>query len=154
MIDIKITDLESTTDLEGLYTIGTDKNNLSKKVSFDFLKDAAGYANRQGDYAKEVGDTIVGNVGVAEYPQFSENVTYRLGEVVLYNGSILFSAFLNAVIVVVGDHVIVDNLFKRCTHQALQQSAYKACTVLSFIAMDQIRPIVVNDKAHPLCQAV
>lgn len=86
MIDIKISDLESTTDLEGLHTIGVDKNNLSKKVSFDFLKDAAGYANRQGDYAKEVGDTIVGNVGVAEYPQFSENVTYRLGEVVLYNG--------------------------------------------------------------------
>lgn len=86
MIDIKITDLESTTELDGLYTVGTDKNNLSKKVSFDFLKDAAAYANRQGDYAKEVGDTIVGNVGVAEYPQFSENVTYRLGEVVIYNG--------------------------------------------------------------------
>lgn len=86
MIDIKITDLESTTDLEGLYTIATDKNNLSKKVSFDFLKDAAGYANRQGDYAKEVGDTIVGNTGIAEYPQFSASTDYRLGEVVTYNG--------------------------------------------------------------------
>ena len=86
MIDIKITDLESTTDLKGLYTVATDKNNLSKKVSMDFLKDAADYANRQGDYAKEVGDTIVGNVGVAEYPQFSANTDYRLGEVVTYNG--------------------------------------------------------------------
>ena len=86
MNDIKITDLEATTDLDGLYTIGTDKNNLSKKVSMTFLKDAAGYANRQGDYAKEVGDTIVGNVGVAEYPQFSANTDYRLGEVVTYNG--------------------------------------------------------------------
>lgn len=62
MADIKISELPETTDLEGLYTIGTDKNNLSKKVSFNFLKDAANYANMQGDYAKEVGDSYGGKL--------------------------------------------------------------------------------------------
>ena len=62
MADIKISELEPTTDLEGLYTIGSDKNNLSKKVSLQFLKDAANYANMQGDYAKEVGDSYGGKL--------------------------------------------------------------------------------------------
>lgn len=58
METIKISELEQTTDLQGLYTIGTDKNNLSKKVSLEFLAEAAEYANRQGDYAKDSADAI------------------------------------------------------------------------------------------------
>lgn len=58
MADIKISELQPTTDLEGLYTIGSDKNNLSKKVSLQFLREAADYAIEQGDYAKREGDTI------------------------------------------------------------------------------------------------
>ena len=62
MADIKISELAETTDLQGLYTIGTDKNNLSKKVSLEFVKDAANYANQQGDYAKDVGDSYAGRI--------------------------------------------------------------------------------------------
>lgn len=62
MSEIKISELAETTNLDGLYTIGTDKNNLSKKVSLTFLQDAANYANLQGDYAKQVGDMVNGNV--------------------------------------------------------------------------------------------
>ena len=58
MGEIKISELEPTTDLEGLYTIGSDKNNLSKKVSLQFLREAADYAIEQGDYAKQEGSTI------------------------------------------------------------------------------------------------
>lgn len=58
MADIKISELQPTTDLEGLYTIGSDKNNLSKKVSLQFLREAADYAIEQGDYAKQEGSTI------------------------------------------------------------------------------------------------
>lgn len=58
MAEIKISELEPTTDLEGLYTIGSDKNNLSKKVSLQFLREAADYAIEQGDYAKQEGSTI------------------------------------------------------------------------------------------------
>ena len=88
MADIKISELEPTTDLEGLYTIGSDKNNLSKKVSLQFLKDAANYANEQGDYAKEVGDTVNGNVGVNDYPAFSASASYSAGDIVRYNGTL------------------------------------------------------------------
>ena len=86
MADIKISELEPTTDLEGLYTIGSDKNNLSKKVSLQFLKDAANYANEQGDYAKQAGDTVNGNVGVSDYPEFSAYQSYVIGDIVRYNG--------------------------------------------------------------------
>lgn len=86
MADIKISELEPTTDLEGLYTIGSDKNNLSKKVSLQFLKDAANYANEQGDYAKQAGDTVNGNVGVSDYPEFSASQSYVIGDIVRYNG--------------------------------------------------------------------
>lgn len=58
MAEIKISELEPTTDLEGLYTIGSDKNNLSKKVSLQFLREAADYAIEQGDYAKQEGSSI------------------------------------------------------------------------------------------------
>lgn len=58
MADIKISELQPTTDLEGLYTIGSDKNNLSKKVPLQFLREAADYAIEQGDYAKREGDSI------------------------------------------------------------------------------------------------
>lgn len=58
MADIKISELAETTDLESLYTIGTDKNNLSKKVSLQFVKEAAEYAIEQGNYAKQQGSTI------------------------------------------------------------------------------------------------
>ena len=86
MADIKISELEPTTDLEGLYTIGSDKNNLSKKVSLQFLKDAANYANEQGDYAKQAGDTVNSNVGVSDYPEFSASKSYVIGDIVRYNG--------------------------------------------------------------------
>lgn len=86
MADIKISELEPTTDLEGLFTIGSDKNNLSKKVSLQFLKDAANYANEQGDYAKQAGDTVNGNVGVSDYPEFSASKSYVIGDIVRYNG--------------------------------------------------------------------
>lgn len=94
MADIKISELEPTTDLEGLYTIGADKNNLSKKVSLQFLKDAANYANEQGDYAKQAGDTVNGNVGVSDYPEFSASQSYVIGDIVRYNG-VLYSFTAN-----------------------------------------------------------
>lgn len=75
MADIKISELEPTTDLEGLYTIGSDKNNLSKKVSLQFLKDAANYANMQGDYAKEVGDSYEGKLTELESKVYSANLS-------------------------------------------------------------------------------
>jgi hypothetical protein len=82
--NIKISELEPTTDLEGLHTIGTDKNNLSKKVSLQFIKEAADYANAQGDYAKSVGDTVAGNVGTTDFPVFSASAIYKKGDVVRY----------------------------------------------------------------------
>lgn len=84
----KISELAETTDLAGLYTIGSDKDNQSKKVSLQFVKEAADYANAQGDYAKTVGDTVAGNVGVDEYPAFSESKQYAAGDVVNYNGKL------------------------------------------------------------------
>ena len=84
----KISELQETTDLAGLYTIGTDKNQQSKKVSLQFLKEAADFANAQGDYAKEVGDTVAGNVGVNAYPTFSASTQYAAGSVVNYNGKL------------------------------------------------------------------
>lgn len=86
MADIKISELSETTDLNGLYTMGTDKNNLSKKVALQFVKDAADYANAQGDYAKQAGDTVNGNVGVSDYPEFSASQSYVIGDIVRYNG--------------------------------------------------------------------
>lgn len=82
----KISELAETTDLAGLFTIGSDKNNQSKKVSLQFVKEAADYANAQGDYAKTVGDTVQGNTGVNEYPVFSASKQYAAGDVVLYDG--------------------------------------------------------------------
>ena len=86
MAEIKISELAETTDLNGLYTIGVDKNTMSKKVSLQFVKDAANYANEQGDYAKEVGDTLNGNVGVNDYPAFNASTSYAAGDIVRYNG--------------------------------------------------------------------
>lgn len=84
----KISELEETTDLAGLFTIGSDKNNQSKKVPLQFVKEAADYANAQGDYAKGVGDTIQGNTGVNEYPAFSSSTQYAAGSVVRYNNKL------------------------------------------------------------------
>lgn len=81
----KISALPETADLNGLYTIGTDKNTTSKKVSLQFLKEAATYANAQGDYAKSIGDTVAGNVGSTDYPVFSASGIYAIGDVVRYN---------------------------------------------------------------------
>lgn len=80
----KISELPETTDLQRLYTIGTDKNTSSKKVSLEFLRQAADYANAQGDYAKSVGDTVAGNVGATDYPVFSASGVYAIGDVVRY----------------------------------------------------------------------
>jgi lysophospholipase L1-like esterase len=88
VVGIKISQLESTTDLQDLYTIGTDKNNSSKKVKLQFLKEAADYANSQGDYAKGVADNSAGNIGVSDYPAFSESGSYASGDVVNYNGKL------------------------------------------------------------------
>lgn len=88
VIGKKISELAETTELAGLYTIGSDKNNQSKKVPLQFVKEAADYANAQGDYAKQVGDTIAGNVGVNEYPIFSASKQYAAGDVVNYNGKL------------------------------------------------------------------
>lgn len=84
MEDIKISELSETTELDGLYTIGTDKNNLSKKVSLQFLKDAANYANAQGDYAKETAEGINGNIGANDFPVFSESKSYKANDIVRY----------------------------------------------------------------------
>ena len=84
----KISELAETTDLAGLYTIGSDRNNQSKKVPLQFVKEAADYANAQGDYAKGVGDTIQGNTGVNEYPAFSSSTQYAAGSVVCYNNKL------------------------------------------------------------------
>ena len=84
----KISELAETTDLAGLYTIGSDRNNQSKKVPLQFVKEAADYANAQGDYAKGVGDTIQGNTGVNEYPAFSSSAQYAAGSVVRYNNKL------------------------------------------------------------------
>lgn len=84
----KISELVVTTDLAGLYTIGSDRNNQSKKVPLQFVKEAADYANAQGDYAKGVGDTIQGNTGVNEYPAFSSSTQYAAGSVVRYNNKL------------------------------------------------------------------
>lgn len=81
----KISELEETTDLAGLYTIGSDRNNQSKKVPLQFVKEAADYANAQGDYAKNIGDTVAGNVGSTDYPVFSESGIYAINDVVRYN---------------------------------------------------------------------
>ena len=67
MADIKISELEPTTDLQGLYTIGSDKNNLSKKVSLQFIADVADYAKEQGDYAKNVGGSLSGKITELSY---------------------------------------------------------------------------------------
>lgn len=88
VIGMKISELAETTDLAGLYTIGSDKNNQSKKVPLQFVKEAADYANAQGDYAKGVGDTIQGNTGVNEYPAFSSSTQYAAGSVVRYNNKL------------------------------------------------------------------
>ena len=88
MAERKISELESTTDLQDLYTIGTDKNNNSKKVKLQFVKEAADYANAQGDYAKEVADNTAGNTGVNDYPAFSASGIYSAGDVVNYNGKL------------------------------------------------------------------
>lgn len=93
MAERKISELESTTDLQDLYTIGTDKNNNSKKVKLQFLQEAADYANAQGDYAKGVADNSAGNIGISDYPVFSESGSYAVGNVVNYNGKLYrFSA--------------------------------------------------------------
>lgn len=84
MEDIKISELSETTELDGLFTIGTDKNNLSKKVSLQFLKDAANYANAQGDYAKETAEGINGNIGANDFPVFSESKNYKANDIVRY----------------------------------------------------------------------
>ena len=88
MAERKISELESTTDLQDLYTIGTDKNNNSKKVKLQFLQEAADYANAQGDYAKGVADNSAGNIGISDYPVFSESGSYAVGNVVNYNGKL------------------------------------------------------------------
>lgn len=77
---IKISELAETTDLEGLYTIGTDKNNLSKKVGLGFVKEAANYAIAQGASAKAAAEMY----GVTDYPDFSDEASYLVGDVVRY----------------------------------------------------------------------
>ena len=41
----------------------------------------------------------------------------------------------------------------RDSSRTLFVCGYKPCAVFSFVAMDQIRSVVVNDKAHTRCYA-
>lgn len=128
MADIKISELPETTDLEGLYTIGTDKNNLSKKVSFNFLKEAANYANMQGDYAKEVGDSYGGKLTelsgeIDRHYTFAtngnyENITDKIGFLkkgaIIVNKGVAFIAYADSartesLTIRTGDTAVVDS---------------------------------------------
>ena len=106
----KISELAETTDLAGLFTIGSDKNNQSKKVSLQFIKEASDYANAQGDYAKTVGDTVQGNTGVDEYPVFSASRQYAVGDVVRYEGRLYKFTALHAAGAWVGTDVVETSI--------------------------------------------
>lgn len=84
----KISELEETTDLAGLYTIGSDRNGLSKKVSLQFVREAADYANAQGEYAEQIANNITGFIGLSRYPIFDSYMTYEKGDIVRYDGQV------------------------------------------------------------------
>ena len=85
---------------------------------------------------------------------YLEGCIQHLDKVVLYDRIVLFATFFNTVVVVVGEHIIVHNLVKGCAHKTFKQSTYKACAVFSFVTMNQIRAVVVNNVAHTLCDTV
>ena len=119
----KISELAETTDLAGLYTIGSDKNNQSKKVSLQFVKEAADYANAQGDYAKTVGDTVQGNTGVDEYPVFSASSQYAAGDVVLYDGRLYKFTALHAAGAWVGTDAVETSIKDQTDSKLTELSA-------------------------------
>lgn len=84
----KISELEETTDLAGLYTIGSDRNGFSKKVSLQFVREAADYANAQGEYAEQIANNITGFIGLSRYPIFDSYMTYEKGDIVRYDGQV------------------------------------------------------------------
>lgn len=84
----KISELEETTDLAGLYTIGSDRNGLSKKVSLQFVREAADYANAQGEYAEQIANNITGFIGLSRYSIFDSYMTYEKGDIVRYDGQV------------------------------------------------------------------
>jgi hypothetical protein len=84
----KISELEETTDLAGLYTIGSDRNGLSKKVSLQFVREAADYANAQGEYAEQIANNITGFIGLSRYSIFDPYMTYEKGDIVRYDGQV------------------------------------------------------------------
>ncbi len=57
MKKIKISELTETTDLTGLYTIGTDKNNDSRKVSLQFVRDEVDAAVEDAETATSAANT-------------------------------------------------------------------------------------------------
>lgn len=148
----KISELQETTDLAGLYTIGSDKNSQSKKVSLQFLKEAADFANAQGDYAKEVGDTVAGNVGVNAYPTFSASTQYAAGSVVNYNGKLYRFTSLHPAGAWVGTDAVLTSIKAEADLKLTElESEVKETerNVLNEVervvaAVDNIKPIVIN----------
>lgn len=140
----KISELAETTDLAGLYTIGSDKNNQSKKVSLQMLKEAADYANAQGDYAKTVGDTVQGNTGVNEYPVFSASKQYAAGDVVLYDGRLYKFTALHAAGAWIGTDA-VETSIKDQTDSKLAELSANAIYSLTPICEEIANSWVNND---------
>lgn len=61
MKKIKISELPLCSSLTGLYTIGTDKDNRSVKVSLEFIKEQTGTAVESAGKATEKADTAAKN---------------------------------------------------------------------------------------------
>ena len=148
VIGKKISELAETTDLAGLYTIGSDKNNQSKKVSLQFVKEAADYANAQGDYAKGVGDTVQGNTGVDEYPVFSASTQYAAGSVVRYNDRLYRFTSLHPAGAWVGTDA-VETSIKAETDVKLTELESEVANLEKDVeevadSISNIKPIVIN----------
>lgn len=88
IIGKKISELPEVTEIEGTYTVVSNRNTKSGKLSLKFLKEVADYANRAGDYANQIANQHAANVGLTEYPTFDAAGIYNSGEVVIYDGGL------------------------------------------------------------------
>ena len=88
VIGKKISELPEVEEIDGAYTVVSDKNTKSGKLSLNFLKEVAEYSRRAGEYANEVANTHASNVGVTEYPLFEATGIYNAGDVVNYKGEL------------------------------------------------------------------
>ena len=90
-------------------------------------------------------------VGIVEIAD-SESSLQGLDDIALRNGIVLIAAFPDTIVIEESLHVVFHNFGSGGTHQAFQDRTDKTCTILAFLAVDEIDTRIIGHGRKTFCE--